>query len=292
MKNYWAFILFVFLAGCNESGSDMTEKKALVRVELHKSIQETLDGSPIEFSKECMAGLNLCWYKINKSASDVNLPGVVVKNSNGTLDLKNATDITIVVDDRVGNSVENIDVVLRGLPDNSSHEKNRDFIYLLINDIKLSGWHHYFSPSSPRISGSQADKIDTPETILGHFTLSHPWLDPDYKVDIARWLKISLYSWYFYNDGAYLHLSAWRRDSKDDPKETGTYLISLEFMTEREYWVAGFSEDADKARWKELLPARLKNYQEARQLAEDKARAAGIEIDETYKDPPIQALSR
>ncbi|MGY2291737.1 hypothetical protein ACW9H6_18355 [Pseudomonas sp. SDO528_S397] len=52
-----------------------------------------------------------------------------------------------------------------------------------------------------------------------------------------------------------------------------------------------FSKDEDRARWKELLPARLKDYREKRHLIEEQARARGIDIDEAYQDPPIHALT-
>ncbi|MCO8314277.1 hypothetical protein [Pseudomonas mandelii] len=269
----------------------MKNKIAPIEITLHAPIQNILDSSTTEFSQECMKDLELCWYKIDRSANDQNLPDVLVKNATSTIDIEKATNITIAIDERVGNSIENIDITLRGLPDNSTHEQYRDFIFQLIKNIKSSGWKRYYFPSAPRISGSQAAKIDTPDKVLGHYTSSHPWLDPDFLTDIDHWLKISpFYNWYFYNEGAYLHLKAWRHDSKDNPTKTGTYLITMEFMTEREYWVSGFSEDKDKARWTELLPARLKSYQETRRIIEEKARAKGIEIDESYQDPPIHAL--
>ncbi|PHN20918.1 hypothetical protein AO240_11775 [Pseudomonas sp. ICMP 460] len=166
------------------------------------------------------------------------------------------------------------------------------FISQLIDRVKNSGWKHYYFPSNPRISGSQAAKIMTPDKVLERPVLGHPWLDPDYKPDLEQWLKTSVYEWYFYNDGAYLSVNARRNDSKDNPTKTGTYLITMEFLTERQYWVSDFDEDKDRANWKELLPARLKKYQDARRDIEDKARANGIEIDESYQDPPIKALSR
>lgn len=291
MKLHWIMIFTALLTACNESKSTMTNGPATVEVTLHTPIAEVIDRSTTKFNQECMKELELCWYKIDKSANDKDLPDALIKNATSELTLKKATNITIVIDEKIGSNVENIDITLRGLPDNSTHEQNRNYIFQIIENIKSAGWKHYYFPSAPRVSGSQSAKIDSPNKVLGHYTSSHPWLDPDYPIDIDRWLKISsFYDWYFYNDGAYLHLKAWRHDSKDSPMKTGTYLITLEFMTEREYWVSGFSEDEDKARWAELLPARLKSYEETRRLVEEKIRAKGIEIDETYQDPPIKAL--
>jgi hypothetical protein len=291
MKLHWLIISCVFLTACNDSESNMTNKTAPIEVTLHAPIQDILSNSTAEFSQECMRDLGLCWYKIDKSANDKNLPDAVIKSTASTLNLPQATNITIVIDEHVGSNVENIDITLRGLPDNSTHEQYKTFIYQLINSIKSSGWKHYYFVEDPRIPGSQAGKIDSPENVLGHFVSSHPWLDPDYSIDIDRWLKISpFYNWYFYNDGAYLNLKAWRHDSKDNPTKTGTYLITLEFQSEMEFWKSGITDEKDRLRWKELLPARLNGYHEARLMIEKKARDAGIEIDESYQDPPIHAL--
>jgi hypothetical protein len=291
MKHYFIIISLALLAACNDRESNTDDKKAPIELSLHAPIQKTIGSSGLKFSQECMKDQELCWYKIKKSANEQQLPDIMVKNSSSVLNIEKISSITIVIDEKIGSNVENIDITLRGLPDNSTHEQNRNYIFQIIENIKSAGWKHYYFPSAPRVSGSQSAKIDSPNKVLGHYTSSHPWLDPDFPIDIDRWLKISsFYDWYFYNDGAYLHLKAWRHDSKDSPMKTGTYLITLEFMTEREYWVSGFSEDEDKARWTELLPARLKSYEETRRIVEEKIRAKGIEIDETYQDPPIKAL--
>jgi hypothetical protein len=73
--------------------------------------------------------------------------------------------------------------------------------------------------------------------------------------------------------------------------EKATYLVTLEFLSESAYWLTGFSEEEDKARWKELLPERLADYRQQRELLETKARAAGIAIDEDYRDPPIPGVT-
>lgn len=291
MKLNFALILLIFLTACNDNGSAKMNNISPIEIQLHSPIKSTIEKSPIEFSKECMSELELCWYKIDKSANDKNLPTIAVKNIASTLTVDQITGISILIDERVGDKIENIAISLRGLPDNNTHEDYKVFIEKLIENIKSAGWQYYYYPHDPRIAGSQASKIDTPDKVLGASVLSHPWLDPDYPTTIDRWLKISpFYNWYFYNDGAYLHLKAWRHDSKDNPTKTGTYLITLELMTERDFWVSGFSEDNDKAMWKELLPARLKSYQESRRIVEEKARAKGIEIDENYQNPPIKAL--
>lgn len=291
MKFHWLIILCIFLAACNDSESNMTNKTATIEIAFNAPIQNLLDNSQNKFSPQCMKDLELCWYKIERSANDKNLPNALIKNGSSSLELQQVTDVTIFVDERVGNQIENLDITLRGLPDNSSHEQYKTFIYQLIENIKSSGWKHYYFVEDPRIPGSQASKIASPDDVLGHYVSSHPWLDPEYPIPIDRWLKISpFYYWNFYNDGTYLNLKAWRHDSKDNPTKTGTYLITLEFMSEREFWKDGITDEKDRLNWKELLPARIKSFHETRMKIEEKARKAGIEIDESYQDPPIKAL--
>ncbi|PHN20915.1 hypothetical protein AO240_11760 [Pseudomonas sp. ICMP 460] len=293
MKSLWFIVIFIFLNGCNDRESTVTVHNANVELALHVSAQETIANSAEKFSKECMKNLGLCWYKIRRSANEKDLPSVTIQSADGKISFQHAIGVTVVVDDKIGKNIENIGVTLRALPDNSTHEENRNFIINLLKDIKVAGWQRFYLPEEPRISGSQAAKIDVPGEVLGHPVLNHPWLDPDYKIDIDHWLKSGpLYKWYFYHNDEYLSLMAWRRDSNDNPGKTGTYLITLGLRSEREFWLAGIVDKQDRANWKALLPKRIEEYHALRSALEKKARAAGIEIDETYQDPPINALRK
>lgn len=291
MRLYLLLISLSLLAACDHSDSNMTNKIPAFEISLDSPMQEIIDNNENKFSKECMKDLDLCWYKFDKSANSKKLPDVVIKYAETTLKIEEVTNITIVTNERIGNNAENINLTPRGLPDNSTHEQNRALISALIKKIKDAGWARFIFPEDPRISGSQIDKISSPEHVLGQYIGSHPWLDSDYQLDLKRWLQIgSFYNWYFYNNGAYLHLKAWRQNDEKDPTEKATYLITLEFQSERDFWLDGISDENDRLHWKELLPKRLESYHAARLALEEKARAAGIEIDESYQDPPIHAL--
>lgn len=292
-KWLWLASMFIFLTSCNNNDSNAINNSIPTDLALHASIQETIKHSKIPLTQECMKQLGLCWYKFYQSANSKNLPDVNLQSNTSTLNLHHVTSITMVIDEKIGQKIENISLTVRGLPDNSTHEQNRDFILTLINDVKLSGWERFYLPEDPRIPGSQAAKIDTPGKILGHLVSSHPRLDPNFPIDINHWLKSGpLYKWYFQHDGEYLGLSAWRRDSENTPSKTGTYLIRLEFQSEREFWLSGITENLQRENWIALLPKRLERYHDARLALEKKARNAGIEIDETYQDPIIHALKK
>ncbi|MGY2293344.1 hypothetical protein ACW9H6_26825 [Pseudomonas sp. SDO528_S397] len=293
IKSFWVLLAFIFLAGCNDSGSNTEKTISTIQLSINTSIQENIDHSAITFPKDCIKKLSLCWYEFSKSANESLLPEVAIKTAASSLTLKQVTNITMLIDKRIGEDVEDINISLQGLPDNTTHEENIAQISALLADIRDAGWTHFFMPEDPRISGSQADKIATPATVLGQYVGSHPWLDPDYQLDLKRWLEIgSFYNWYFYNNGIYLHLKAWKRDDETAPSEKATYLTSLEFKSERAFWTTGITDESDRTNWKSLLPKRLENYRAIRLAIETKARASGIEIDETYQDPPIQALKK
>ncbi|MGA8135560.1 MAG: hypothetical protein WCA48_15655 [Pseudomonas gingeri] len=269
----------------------MQKENPIIEIKLKEDINSVIARSPSQFKLDCSKSSDVCWYSLSSSHNSKTLPIVKIKTGEHTLLLKNATNITTDIWTKYGNQIESIDITLRGLPDDSLHTDYQDAIYRLIDGLQRAGWKHYYHRSDPRISGKEMNKINTPREILGKPVSSHPWLDPNYKIDVERWLKIgSFYNWYFYNNNSYLHLKAWRQLSKKHPNERGTYLISLNFSTEAEFWRSPFQGD-DKTRWKYLLPEELALYKKERDVLESKARIAGIEIDESYQDPPINELN-
>ncbi len=269
----------------------MEGQTTTVEISLHEDIKNVVARSPIPFKPDCLAAVGVCWYEISRPPNSKELPTASVKTGSRTLLLKNTFRISTAVFDRYGSQIENIEIILRGLPDDSLHEDHQNSIYTLISGLQRAGWKHYYHRSDPRISGKEMNKINTPEEILKKRVFSHPWLDPNYKIDLKRWLEIGpSYSWYFFNEGSYLHLQARHWLSKKAPKERGTYLVSLTFSTEAEFWRTPF-QGKDKLRWKELLPDELMIAKKQREELEVDARAAGIEIDESYQDPLINALN-
>ncbi|WP_311968410.1 hypothetical protein [Pseudomonas baltica] len=268
----------------------MVGTKPVLQLALDVPVADMQAASPLPFGKSCIEGV--CWYEIDKSANDQNLPSVVFSQQGATIRAENVINISSVVNEQYGQSVQNLKFTLRGLPDNSSHEKNIDFIYGIINELIAQGWRHYYYPSSPRIPGSEAIKLSGGETVFGEHVRSHPWFDPSIKMSLDQWLSYpSVYEWHFYQHGVYLTLEVMRSDSEKDPKKNGNYLVSLAVQNESDFWHGHF-EEKDMARWVTLLPGLLDRYHAKRAASEAKARANGIKIDETYQDPPIKALGQ
>lgn len=259
-----------------------------IEINIGASVKKLDSESPVKFKQDCLPQANFCFYEIDKSFADKNLPSVII---NKTLRVDQVVGVTIPIDQDLGEAIEKFKIIVKSIPSNSQHEEYRRFIYDLISEIKKSGWTHYYSPSRVRISDAHYYKISSPDKVFGRSMLHDYWLDPGYEMTANQWLQVrGFYKWNFYKDGNYLALEARRRNSEDKPTERGIYLISLAFRSESGRWRDAFETDEDKKRWKELLPDLLTRYRQERQVLEDRARAAGIEVNTDYQDPPIMAL--
>ena len=268
----------------------MPGTKAVLTLALDVSVSDLQAASPLAFGKSCVEGV--CWYEIDKSANASDLPTVIFDQHGASFQAKNVISLSTVVDEQFGKDIQSLKLMLRGLPDNSSHEKNIDFIYGVVKDLTSRGWQKYYYPASPRIPGSEANKISTGDIVLGERVRSHPWFDPSIRMSFDQWVSYSsVYQWHFYQQGVYLTLEVMRSDSTNDPEENGNYLVSLTAQNESAFWRGHFGEK-DIKNWVILLPALLDRYHAQRAAAEAKARANGIKIDETYQDPPIKALGQ
>lgn len=294
MKAYWA-LLAALLSACddtNDGKMSVTTESIVIQMQLEEPIDSFIGRSNIEFMPDCLDAVGKCWYEFDRSSSDPNLPTVIINHNGKSLTIDQVSGITTITNDEFRNYIQNINLTLRGLPDDSTHEENRVFIYKLIEKLKAAGWERRIYPSDPRIPGTETGKIGSPSTALGIYVLSHPWFDPSYMLDARRWLEVKeFYDWYLHNDSAYMHLKVWRKDSPSAPEERGTYLIKLAVQTDTEYWLYSFDKKEEQAQWAVLLPKRLENYHKVRTESEDKLRAAGILIDESYQDPPIKKLA-
>jgi len=59
----------------------MAGTTAVIGIQLSEAMTKVLSESPVEFRKECLSQVNMCWYKISKSAADADLPAVLVNKS-------------------------------------------------------------------------------------------------------------------------------------------------------------------------------------------------------------------
>ncbi|MCY1358797.1 hypothetical protein D9M69_453400 [compost metagenome] len=268
----------------------MTEAPTL-ELRFGEIMQSLLNRSPVELHANCLRPADICFHEFDYSANSPRLPSIVIKHNDQSLKLEHVIHLMTSSNAAATTDVEKFDITIRGRPDNSTHEENRRFVYSIVAAIKAAGWMRYISPTSPRVPGAQAGNIDTPDKIAGLYVFSHPWFDPDYTMPLEQWNKVEgFYDWYFYSSGVHLNLSAIRIDTKADPANRGNYLVSLELKVDDYYWRYYFDTKEEQANWKKLLPAELRKYAELRAENEARLRAAGIEIDESYQNPPIEGV--
>lgn len=293
MKLVLVIISFCFLYACTalaDEGDFMTNGKN-IDITIGQPISELLSTSPIPFETDCLIPVQICWYKIQQHFSSSVLPSVNIRSlSAPLLHLNDVATVNIVIDEKLGRDIRAVNLAIRGLPDDSTHADQKTFIYKTLQEIIHAGWNHFYSFSDPRIPGAEADKLPDPNRLFGKPVLAHPWFDPRYEFSLDKWLKADhFFHWQFYKKGHYLEVTVQRANSRESPTEHGTYLISMELMSEDSYWRQHFSEE-HKNEWTVQLPRVLKQYHEERTAQEEKARAAGIRIEEDYQDPCIHGL--
>ena len=293
MKWPWV-LLFLSLIGCDSANKEgmnkLKDEVATINVNFGGAVVDLINGSPLKFSTDCLDAVRMCWYEISRGGKNQSLMNISINWPEGTSLIKNAVDLTVVVNERETKNVDHFMVTLRGLPDNSSHEENKKLVYALISDLKASGWQKYYFPSAPRIPGAELSKFDWKDSVFGKTPLTHPLFDVDYEMSLSDWLATNgFYDWYMYSGDYISHVAVQRSNSSADPARTGAYLIDIEFMSLYKFWSRDF-ESAVRPKWKELFPAHLQRLLNKRLSTEALAKAAGVSIDEGYQPPNMERV--
>ena len=294
MRAYWVF-LFVSLAGCDEAKKEgankMKNKLANIEVMLGTPVEMLLKSSPLRFSTDCLAAVRMCWYEVRAGDKNQALIDVSIGTPESTFLIKNTVNLNIVVDELETKNIENLSVTLRGLPDNSSHDENKEIIYALISNLKSAGWRKYYYPADPRISGAELSRFEVSGGVFDETPLSHPLFDVNYQMSLPEWLAVNnFYDWYMYNGDYIAHIKVQKTNSAADPSRTGVYLTNVNFMSLERFWRVDFDE-AIRPKWKDFFSDRLHQLMSKRLKVEARAKAAGISIDENYLPPRMERVN-
>nr|WP_314873983.1 hypothetical protein [uncultured Pseudomonas sp.] len=278
-------VMFVFVMGCKE------ESKVFVSLSMGAEIADFLESSQVELSSECMKRLELCYHKFKKPFSSLTLPDVEVLVGRSPLKFYHVVALNVIDDrPRTHGKLDSISLTLRGVPSYSKIPIAKEFAYEVIANIVGAGWRRYIYRFDPRIVGTESEKFQAcKDEECAKVFMTHPRFDPHYEMTDEQWQSDRFYNWYFFKDGYYLQFSAWSSRDEKDPIGQASYLFSVEVKSEKEFWLEAF-EPKDKHQWLELLPQKLEAYRAERQVSEEKAERAGVEIDRTYQDAPIFAL--
>lgn len=282
-------LLVLFLAGCDHTQDKVPNKTrssvARLHIPLGTPVAEFLEKSPVSFTADCLDAVNLCWYEADRQGALLDLS---LAQPEGTLELDQVAGLLIAVDGNTSNTIQALNIDLRGLPDNSTHKANKALVYNLLRTLKNAGWQKYYFPSDPRIAAGELHKLDWKESLLGTQPLSHPLFDANHEMSLEQWLGNDMfYDWYLYHGNYIAHVRALRYDSKSAPLQSAVYLISLNLMSLDTFWTRDFAE-AQRAQWRTLFPAHLKERLQRRSEVESRARAAGVDIEESYSPPLME----
>ncbi len=213
-------------------------------------------------------------------------PGTVTfEHGKHTFTVKNALDVS---------GYQNIDFPEEGMPELDitagitapefiAHDEARQQMFAILQRISQAGWQIFIDRDDPRLRGKDAFNYV--------MTTSHySTLDASYLPTFEEWMQIeSRTIWKFYADHVYLEVNFTREHTLTDPTKPGAYLINFNLKNEAEHF-RGYVGPDNRKRWKELLPAELAKLPPMRAEAEAKMRAKGVQIDETYQDPPVPAF--
>jgi hypothetical protein len=166
-----------------------------------------------------------------------------------------------------------------------SHDDARLKTYAILQKILQAGWQAFIWRDEPRLQGKiRQDYVLHDQSADG--------LDPNYLPTFDEWMKInSRTNWLFYVEHMYLTVSFTREHTMTDPSKPGAYLLNFNLKSEAEHYRGYVGVGSvNRTKWKELLPASLAKLPPIRAKAEAELRAKGINIDETYQDPPVPDL--
>ncbi len=284
MFKYFSQFFFIVLVGCG--GADMNTNKPNLEFEIGSPIMHSISASTGIYKKDCF--LDICVYKFSLAFSEPLRANLSIKAKSGELKFDDIVSASLGTygSDIIGDA----NVTLGGVDPGSKHSEALHYFYQQIDKLHAEGWKRYIFQNEARLTGSQLKNFKEHNTILNQPVVTGPWVDPGLRLKVAEWLELPMFSsWYFYKDGVYLLFRVQREDSEKAPHENGSYLFTLTFESEAEFYKS-FVKNEYRDDWIKLLPAELKRMAQERAQTEARLKKMGIAIDEDYQDPPIKAL--
>ncbi|MFJ4394697.1 hypothetical protein [Pseudomonas sp. NPDC089396] len=279
----YAFLLG--LAGCGEA--KMSDAKPVIRFEIAAPIENALSDSSAQFHKDCMQGL--CLYKFSLSFANASRADLLINSKTEILKFDDIISTTLETSE--SDIIDKARVTLGGVPQDSEHNQALRYFYQQVDKLRSAGWKRYIFQNEARISGEEAIKFESARSILGKPIGTGPWKDPALKLSAEEWLALpTINSWYFYKDGVYLLFRVQREKNTQTPQKLGSYLFTLNFESEADFYKGFVEGEKDRENWKALVPPELKRMAQERAQTEARLKQMGIAIDENYQDPPIKAL--
>ncbi len=285
MIRYASCAFFLALVGCGDSS--MTGEKPTIRFELDAPVENAFAGSSGQFQKDCM--LRLCMYKYSLTFSEPLRANLEIMSDAGILKFDDMVSTTLTTFE--SNIVNSARVTLGGVHEDAEHAQAMKYYEQLLDKLSAEGWRRFIFQDEARIAGAEARNFEDKYSVLGKPVGTGPWADPALRHTQEEWISMRMFTTlYLQKNGVYLMLRLQRWNNKDAPQQKGSYLFTLKFESETEFYRGYVEGEENRKNWKALVPAELKRMAHERAQTEARLKQMGIAIDEDYQDPPIKAL--
>lgn len=182
-----------------------------------------------------------------------------------------------------------------GKSSNVSDEEARQNFYNLIRQMHQAGWTDLISRSAPRIKHDRKNAAAFFEVEGGRIK-AKPITGIPTAIELTpeEWKKLPNLAQIgtLYAEGVLVEFMLGKDGSEQYRDQYGNGQYALQ-ITVKAYWDflrLHVQEEFGKPGYREALDKELRLRSKERKQMEDKARAAGFEIDESYQDPPAPPL--
>lgn len=218
------------LSGCG----DERIKEHEVKLWLGNTIDAVKQELGAELSSECDA--DLCWYRYRKATRSGDFLTLILGGKKA-FDIQDIFAFSVPVYKQDAHNIELINLSPVGPPEDSKHSDAESEFYTLLAKLQASGWKRYIRLGEPRVLSTEINKFNTINKVLGKPVLTGPWTDPATRLSNEMWRSMPLTNdWFLYRDNEYLTLSVQRENSDSEPLERGTYLFTLTFKSEKDFF--------------------------------------------------------
>ncbi|WP_060486204.1 hypothetical protein, partial [Pseudomonas sp. NBRC 111123] len=243
MRKPVIILLLAALLGCENA--EMKNDKPTIKINFDEPIQSLLSKSTAPLSKDCNS--DICFFEFDISSANPNKAVLTVESKSQPVVFDDVISATLMTykSDTLSNSY----VTLNGVAPNSEHELAMHYFSEMVSKLGKAGWQRYIYPNEARIPVTETGKFKEVDEVLGTPVATGPWQDPTLALDKDKWLSMPMFSnWLLYRGNEYLKLSVQRENDTKAPREKGSYLFTLTFRSEADFY-KGFVDDEDREKW-------------------------------------------
>ena len=250
-----------------------------IHVKINESGAEFKNRHP-EIVRVTHQPVGVSFYKIDWDEKNKGV--IFVDVDKHSFEIDNALGLTGSENDDLKNDgISQLNIVsgLTG-PNGISHQAAREKFLMILTGLRNAGWRSVIPFSAPRLRGK--------DMLAYLLDLQRPTtLDASYQPSLDEWMQLpDLTTWEFYADRTFLRVNFVRDANRLDVSKPGAYVVNFTLDSDLNYFKE-FISPLQREKWRDRLPAELKEADTRRKSIEAELLQKGLRIDETYRDPPI-----